>query len=175
MLSKTARHNYGTYTNPTFVTQDSSYTLGLHANANGATVHTEVYFDIGFDYLTPFSSSSGLASHWIVDRALAQSFNKNYLLNTVDFKGLYVRDCSAGAWVNINDTVYAPLDAPLRLGSWTFSLSHHYSNTLIDVLLDANFSCPGSPVRTATVFLDGRTQSVLAKGRVHFAYVVEHR
>jgi uncharacterized protein YxeA len=168
-------HNYGTYPNATLATQDATYTLGVHKNANGVLVHTEAYFDIGFDYLTPFSSSAGLATSWIVDRALAQSFNQSYLLNTVEFKGLYVRHCTTGAWVNVNNTVYAPLQPPLLLGSWMFSLNHHYANTLSNVLLDANFACPNVPVKLTNVLFDGRNQSVLAKGRVHFVYVVEHR
>lgn len=167
-------HSYGTHTNTRFVTKDASYTLGLHLNAYGVPVNTEAYFDIGFDYLTPFQSSSGPASDWIIDRALAQTFNKSYLLNTVEFKGLYVRHCTSGEWVNVNNTVYAPLQYPLLLGSWMFTLNHHYENTLINTLLDTDFACPNVPVKMATVLVNGSAQSVLARGRVHFAYVVEH-
>lgn len=168
-------HTVGAHPNPSFLTEDASYTVGTHSGSNGLPTHTEVFFDIGFDYLTPFSGGSGLATSWIVDRALAQSFNRDYLLNTVEFGGMYIRHCVSGEWVNINETDYAPVQSPLFLGSWNFSLNHYYSNTLLDVLLDPEFSCPNVPAKMTTVSIGGAPQSVLAKGRVHFAYVIHHK
>src|SRR5690606_17730591 len=59
-------HTVGAHPNPSFLTQDASYTVGTHSSTNGIPMHTEVFFDIGFDYLTPFSGGSGLATSWIV-------------------------------------------------------------------------------------------------------------
>lgn len=170
-----SKHDYGTYGNPVLVTADATYTIGSHVQNNGAAVHTEVYFDIGFDYLTPTPKTSEPAKTWLVDRALAQSFNREYFLQTVKFEGMYVRHCRSGKWININNTVYAPVQSPLLLGGRTFSLNHYYSNTLSNVLLDTNFSCPDVPPKTENVLLNGVPQHVLARGRVHFAYVVQHQ
>lgn len=167
-------HSYGAYANPTLATNDSTYTLGSHVNDSGNQVHTQVFFDMGFDYLTPIPSSEP-ATSWIVDLALAQSFKRNFYSNTVEFKGMYVRTCNSGEWVNINNTIYAPLEPPFTLGTSTFGLNHYYSNSVNNILLDTDFSCPGSPVKTARVSVDGVTQSVLSIGRVHFAYVIEHQ
>lgn len=170
-----SKHRFGTYKNTSFKTNDETYTIGARLTAEGKPIHTEVYFDIGFDYLTPNPKTSQAANNWIIDRALAHSVNREFLLNSVVFKGLYVRHCSTGVWVNVNDTVYAPLQSPLRLGPQMFSLVHHYSNTLTNTLIDTNYACPGSPARRENVLVNGVAQSVLAVGRVHFAYVVEHQ
>ncbi|RYZ78898.1 MAG: hypothetical protein EOO68_39660, partial [Moraxellaceae bacterium] len=169
-----SKHKFGTYNNTTFTTNDGSYIVGARVTPQGKPVHTEVFFDIGFDYLTPTPKTPQAASNWIIDRALAHSVNREFLLNTVEFKGLYVRHCSSGEWVNVNDTVYAPLQFPLRIGSQMFSLVHHYSNTLTNTLLDTDFACAGMPARKENVLVNGVAQQVLSVGRVHFAYVVEH-
>ncbi len=170
-----SKHRFGTYGNPSFTTNDGTYTLGARLSAAGKPVHTEVYFDIGFDYLTPTTKTAQGASHWIIDRALARSVDRDFLLNSVAFKGLYVRHCSSGKWINVNETVYAPVQSPLQLGPQMFSLVHHYSNTLTNTLLDTNFACARVPAKRENVVVNGVTQSVLAIGRVHFAYVVEHQ
>jgi hypothetical protein len=169
-----SKHKFGTYKNTSFVTSDNTYTIGAHVNAEGKPVQTEVFFDIGFDYLIPTTKTSQAANNWIIDRALAHSLTRDFLLDSVVFKGLYVRDCS-GKWINANDTVYAPIQSPLRIGSQMFSLEHHYTNTLTNTLIDTNFACARIPETRQNVLVGGVVQSVLAVGRVHFAYVVEHQ
>lgn len=170
-----SKHRFGTYKNTSFVTNDNTYTLGAHLTAEGKPVHTQVYFDIGFDYLTPTPKTSQPANNWIIDRAIAHSINREFLMNTVAFKGLYVRHCNSGRWINVKDTVYAPIQSPLHIGSQLFSLVHHYTNTLTNTLLDTNFACAGEPAKRENVVVGGVPQNVLAVGRVHFAYVVEHQ
>ncbi len=170
-----SKHRFGSYVNPTFATNDGTYTIGARLTADGKPVHTEVFFDIGFDYLTPTPKTSQPANNWIIDRAIAHSINREYLMNSVAFKGLYVRHCSSGQWINVNNTVYAPIQSPLRIGSQLYSLVHHYSNTLTNTLIDTNFACAGVPEKRENVLVNGVAQNVLAVGRVHFAYVVEHQ
>lgn len=170
-----SKHKYGTYGNTSFATNDTTYNIGSHLTAEGKPVYTEVYFDIGFDYLTPTVKTTQPAKNWILDRALAHSINRDFLLDSVVFKGLYVRDCNSGKWINAKDTVYAPIQSPLQIGPQMFSLEHHYTNTVANELIDTNFACARSPVTMQNVLVGGVVQSVLTVGRVHFAYVVEHQ
>jgi hypothetical protein len=170
-----SKHKFGTYGNTSFATNDNTYIVGSHATAEGKQVITEVFYDIGFDYLTPTPKTSKAATNWILDRALAHSLTREFLLDSVVFKGLYVRECDSGKWINANDTVYAPIQSPLRIGPQMFSLEHHYANTLANTLLDTNFACARVPQTRENVLVNGVAQSVLAVGRVHFAYVVEHQ
>jgi hypothetical protein len=170
-----SQHKFGTYGNTSFATNDNTYTVGTHITAEGKPVITEVYFDVGFDYLTPTPKTSHAANNWILDRALAHSITREFLLDSVVFKGLYVRDCNSGKWINANDTVYAPIQSPLQIGPQMFSLAHHYVNTLANTLIDTNFACARVPATRENVLVGGVAQSVLAVGRVHFAYVVEHQ
>ena len=155
-----------------FVTDDGTYFIGPHFDEDGREVYTEAFFELKSSYLTPFSGTGDPPSRWVVDRAQAGTVDVALRKEKVVFVGMYVQECGTGAWVNIDDTVYAPLDPPLR-GTM---LNHFYAKTATNVLLDTRFACPrDGQVRTETVWLDGAAQEVVSHGRVHMAYVVQHR
>jgi hypothetical protein len=155
-----------------FKTDDTTYALGEQLDADGALVNIEVVYDAGASYLTPQSPNAS----WIVDRAAAHTQQRSLLLNDVAVRGLYVRDCATGDWVNTACTEFAA-ESELLQGVFDgdYLLGHFYGNILTNALLNSQFECETEPASFATVTVDGEAQQVQRVGEVEFAYVVEHR
>ena len=171
-----------------FVTSDSEYKVGQSTNNLGETIITSVHFDRASGYLTPYNGGG-----WIIDRAQAHSVQGTFLLNSVEFKGMYVEDCATGEWINVEDTVYAFTTFPFGFNESTqqYYLNHFYPKTISVfapplVYMDEQFMC-GEPVNPAEFSLatlpgtdldgDGVLDeaTIMTKGTGRFAYVVEHR
>lgn len=158
----------------TFVTEDGVYTLGSQRNSEGQSVYIEVVRDTDGSYLTPLSAGSPV-TYWVLDRAAAHTVMAPLRSKEVVLRGFYVQECATGSWVNVENTLFAPSEHPLKIWSNYYLLNHFFVDIVTNGLMDPRFDCPDPRHSSVDVLVDGVVQSSPTKSTVEFAFVLEHR
>jgi hypothetical protein len=166
---------FGTYHN-TLHTDAGTVPLGVHRDASGLSVDTQEQLHYGAPYCEKLNATNP-ATEWIYDEAAPSDWFGTVARNTVDFTGMYIRNCQTGVWTNVYATSYTPPEFPLEIdtASRTFRFFLSDRPDVRNGFPDPSFDCWDDPSDFLTVLYNNVPTKIMHNGTSRFMYVLTQR